>query len=126
MSAVTLVEPAGMPRHAAAQSQHISKAMQSGPIVVARLAQKFRVMRQWAYQASPEPRGRLAISDSPEAARRQKPRPIHVGPITATGVPKPEAPSREAPNENAIQQRLQATIIGEATDGRLARFRVRR
>ena len=44
----------------------------------------------------------LAISESPEAASGEKPRPIRIAPVTATGVPKPEAPSKKAPKENAI------------------------
>ncbi|MGY4463507.1 hypothetical protein ACVWYI_007467 [Bradyrhizobium sp. LB13.1] len=44
----------------------------------------------------------LAISDRPEAASGEKPRPISTAPVIATGVPKPEAPSKKAPNENAI------------------------
>src|SRR5262245_36736343 len=82
MSAVILVEPVGITKHAAAQSQHISKANQSGQIVAV-----------------------LAISDSPEAARREKPRAIHMAPVTATGEPKPQAPSKKTPNENASSNR---------------------
>jgi hypothetical protein len=45
----------------------------------------------------------LAISDRPEAASGEKPSPIRIAAVTATGVPKPEAPSKKAPNENAIR-----------------------
>ncbi len=43
----------------------------------------------------------LAISDSPEAASGVKPRPMRIAPVTATGVPKPEAPSKNAPKLKA-------------------------
>src|SRR3984893_11141211 len=46
----------------------------------------------------------LAISDRPEAASGEKPRPIRTEPVIATGVPNPEAPSKNAPNENAISK----------------------
>jgi len=46
----------------------------------------------------------LAISDRPDAASGEKPRPIKTAPVIATGVPKPEAPSKKAPNENAISR----------------------
>jgi hypothetical protein len=44
----------------------------------------------------------LAISDRPDAASGEKPSPIRIAPVTATGVPKPEAPSKKAPKENAM------------------------
>src|SRR5262245_49410164 len=44
----------------------------------------------------------LAISERPAAASGEKPRPIRIAPVTATGVPKPDAPSKQAPNANAI------------------------
>ena len=44
----------------------------------------------------------LAISDRPEAASGAKPRPISIAPVTATGVPKPAAPSKKAPKEKAM------------------------
>lgn len=44
----------------------------------------------------------MAISESPDAASGEKPRPIRTAPVIATGVPKPEAPSKNAPNANAI------------------------
>src|SRR5262245_989395 len=37
----------------------------------------------------------LAISDRPAAASGEKPRPIRMAPVTATGVPKPDAPSKK-------------------------------
>ena len=37
-----------------------------------------------------------------EAAKGAKPKPINMAPVTATGVPKPPAPSKNAPNEKAI------------------------
>jgi hypothetical protein len=44
----------------------------------------------------------LAISDSPDAASGEKPSPIRIAAVTATGVPKPEAPSKKAPNAKEI------------------------
>ena len=46
----------------------------------------------------------FAISDSPEAASGEKPRPIRIAPVTATGVPKPDAPSKKAPKAKAISR----------------------
>lgn len=45
----------------------------------------------------------LAISDRPEAASGEKPRPMRIAAVTATGVPKPAAPSKKAPKQNAIK-----------------------
>ena len=39
--------------------------------------------------------------------------------MIATGVPNPEAPSKNAPKENAISKQLQAAILGDAADGTL-------
>src|ERR1044072_2986219 len=46
----------------------------------------------------------LAISERPEAARGEKPSPISTAPVTATGVPKPDAPSKKAPKQNAMSK----------------------
>jgi hypothetical protein len=35
------------------------------------------------------------MSERPDAASGEKPSPIRIAPVTATGVPKPEAPSRQ-------------------------------
>ena len=43
----------------------------------------------------------LAMRVRPEAASGEKPRPIRIAPVTATGVPNPAAPSKNAPNEKA-------------------------
>ena len=43
----------------------------------------------------------LAISERPAAASGLKPRPIMIAAVTATGVPKPAAPSKKAPKQNA-------------------------
>ena len=45
----------------------------------------------------------LAMSASPAACSGVKPRPIISAAQIATGVPKPEAPSMNAPNENATR-----------------------
>src|SRR5208283_1670332 len=44
----------------------------------------------------------LAISDKPEACSGLNPRPIRSAAVTATGVPNPDAPSKNAPKEKAI------------------------
>jgi hypothetical protein len=44
----------------------------------------------------------LAIRLRPAAASGEKPKPISMAPVTATGVPKPEAPSKKAPKAKAI------------------------
>ncbi|MNP55383.1 hypothetical protein D3C76_1500270 [compost metagenome] len=44
----------------------------------------------------------MAIKARPEAARGEKPSPIRIAPVTATGVPKPAAPSKKAPKQKAI------------------------
>src|ERR1019366_9302850 len=44
----------------------------------------------------------LAISDKPKACSGLKPRPIRSAAVTATGVPNPDAPSKNAPKEKAI------------------------
>ena len=46
----------------------------------------------------------LAISDRPAAASGEKPRPIRIAAVTATGVPKPAAPSKNAPKQKAISR----------------------
>ena len=47
--------------------------------------------------------GPLAVSSlSPDAASGEKPSQIRTAAVTATGVPKPEAPSKKAPNAKAI------------------------
>ena len=46
----------------------------------------------------------LAISDRPDAASGEKPRPIRMAAVTATGVPKPAAPSKKAPKQKAISK----------------------
>ena len=39
----------------------------------------------------------LAISESPDAVRGVKPKPIRMAPVTATGVPNPQAPDKAIP-----------------------------
>ena len=52
----------------------------------------------------------LAIRERPEAASGEKPRPIRIAPVTATGVPKPPAPSKKAPKAEGDQQQLQPPV----------------
>ena len=44
----------------------------------------------------------LAMSDKPDAASGLKPRPMSIAAVTATGVPKPAAPSKKAPRQKAM------------------------
>ena len=55
----------------------------------------------------------LAINARPEAASGEKPRPIRIAPVTATGVPKPAAPSKNAPKQKAISNscRRRSSVI---------------
>ncbi|MNG11738.1 hypothetical protein D3C84_953000 [compost metagenome] len=55
----------------------------------------------------------MAISASPEAARGEKPRPMRIAPVTATGVPNPAAPSKKAPKQKAISSncRRRSSVI---------------
>ncbi len=46
----------------------------------------------------------LAINAMPAAWNGGKPRPVSIAAATATGVPKPAAPSRKAPKANAINR----------------------
>ncbi len=46
----------------------------------------------------------FAISESPEAWSGENPRAISKPPVTATGVPKPAAPSTKAPKLKAIRR----------------------
>ena len=45
----------------------------------------------------------FAIKDNTDAASGENPSPIKIAAVTATGVPKPAAPSKKAPNANAIK-----------------------
>ncbi len=69
----------------------------------------------------------LAMSDSPEAASGEKPRPMRMAAVTATGVPKPAAPSKNAPREEGDEKELQAAVVADGSDrplqdGELALF----
>ena len=44
----------------------------------------------------------LAISERPEACSGRNPKPMRSAAVTATGVPNPDAPSKNAPKQNAI------------------------
>ncbi|VVO45225.1 hypothetical protein PS710_06601 [Pseudomonas fluorescens] len=44
----------------------------------------------------------LAINARPDAASGENPSPIRMAPVTATGVPNPAAPSKNAPKQKAI------------------------
>ncbi len=46
----------------------------------------------------------LAMSDKPDAVSGVKPRPISIAAVTATGVPNPAAPSKNAPREKAMKR----------------------
>jgi len=57
----------------------------------------------------------FAISDKPDAASGENPRPIRIAPVTATGVPNPDAPSKKAPKQNATSRscslRSRVTVV---------------
>ena len=55
----------------------------------------------------------LAMSDSPEAASGVNPSPIRMAAVTATGVPKPAAPSKNAPKQNATSSKLETPVGGD-------------
>ena len=46
----------------------------------------------------------------------RSPRPIRIAAVTATGVPKPAAPSKKAPKAEGDQQQLQAPVRGDVRD----------
>ena len=52
----------------------------------------------------------LAMSERPAAASGEKPSPIRIAPVTATGVPKPAAPSKNAPKAERDQEQLQPAV----------------
>ena len=71
------------------------KAISSRPVTLARV--------MIGVPRAPEATGAvLAMSDRPEAASGEKPSPMRIAPVTATGVPKPAAPSKKAPNAKAM------------------------
>ena len=53
------------------------------------------------------------MSESPEAASGGKPIPIRIAAVTATGVPNPAAPSKNAPDREGDEQKLQAAVPGD-------------
>ena len=55
----------------------------------------------------------LASSVRPAACSGRKPRLIRIDPQTATGVPKPEVPSKNAPSAKSNQQQLQPAVVGD-------------
>jgi hypothetical protein len=61
----------------------------------------------------------MAISESPAAASGLNPSPIMIAAVTATGVPKPAAPSKNAPKAKGHQQELQAAVGRDAGDALL-------
>ena len=46
----------------------------------------------------------LAINEKADAASGEKPSPIRIAPVTATGAPKPEVPSKKAPKQKATSK----------------------
>ena len=56
----------------------------------------------------------LARRARPAAWSGGKPSPMRMVPQTATGVPKPAAPSKNAPNAECDQEKLQAAIRCDA------------
>ena len=66
----------------------------------------------------------LAISEKPEACNGLKPMPIRRAAVTATGVPKPQAPSKNAPKAKGDQDELEAAVLGDAHEALLEDFEV--
>ncbi len=58
----------------------------------------------------------LAMSDSPDAASGEKPSPIRIAPVTATGVPNPRRALEERAETERHDQQLQAAILGDVRD----------
>ena len=58
----------------------------------------------------------LAMSDRPDAASGEKPRPISIAAVTATGVPNPAAPSKNAPRREGDEQELQTPVVADRAD----------
>ena len=55
----------------------------------------------------------LAMSERPEAASGRKPSPMRMAAVTATGVPNPAAPSKNAPEGEGDEQELKAAVAGD-------------
>ena len=66
----------------------------------------------------------LASSDRPAACSGRKPRLIRMAEQTATGVPKPEVPSKERAQREGDQQQLQAAVGRDAGQALLERDEV--
>lgn len=56
----------------------------------------------------------LAMRDNPEADSGEKPRPIRMAAVTATGVPKPAAPSKKAPKQKAMSSSCRRRVLCDA------------
>ena len=56
----------------------------------------------------------LAMSDRPDAASGAKPSPMRMAAVTATGVPKPAAPSKKRAEAEGDEEELQAAVAGDA------------
>lgn len=63
----------------------------------------------------------FAISDKPEAANGEKPRPIKIAAVTATGYQNRRLLQKRTKCKSD-QQQLQATVFGDAGDGILQYF----
>src|SRR5262249_15283619 len=59
------------------------------------------------------------MSERPDAASGENPSPMRIAPVTATGVPKPDAPSKKAPKENAINRSCSRRSARTPADGLL-------
>ena len=60
-----------------------------------------------------------ARSDMPAAASGEKPSPISIAALTATGVPKPAAPSKKAPKQKAMSRSCMPPVGGDRAHGML-------
>ena len=57
------------------------------------------------------------MSERPDAASGEKPSPIRIAPVTATGVPNPPAPSKKAPKAKATSSSCsRRSLVMPATD----------
>ncbi len=64
----------------------------------------------------------LAISARPDAARGEKPSPIRMAPVTATGGAETGGPFEESTEAEGNQQQLQTSIVSDARQGILQHF----
>src|ERR1700724_430026 len=62
------------------------------------------------------------MSERPDAASGEKPSPMRIAAVTATGVPKPDAPSKKRAERKGDQQQLDAPVRAHPADRLLQRL----